>query len=297
MKKVILFTLLLLPFSSYSQGQDGVAFYAKFPGGTEALDSFVNANLKLKRSAKKIAANKTIVLATLIMANEEMSHIKIRKSEADIKIIEEELLRVMQLAAETYKWELPLIRGKKTIFAQDIEFNFNEKCKVTSKMLPTYLSRKLVYDDVEEEIDPPATQTAPPPPPIVREEPKGNEVFYVVEKLPLFPGGQKSLDSLVYANFILPAEAREAGAEGKIFVEFIIDTTGTMVDIKVLKDGVGFGCGEETLRVIKVVTANYKWIPGEQRNKKVAVRYRYPITIKAEDYDPITGKNKKYHTN
>jgi len=153
-------------------------------------------------------------------------------------------------------------------------------------------SDDLVLQDVqnEETLPPP-----PPPPPIPLENTGG--VFTIVENMPEFPGGQQASDSFIYTNFIIPAEAREVGAEGRIYIEFIVDTTGTMTDIKILKDGVGFGCGEEALKVFKLMAATYKWTPGEQRNKKVAVRYRYPITIKAEDYDPKTRKNTKYHTN
>lgn len=154
-------------------------------------------------------------------------------------------------------------------------------------------SDDLVLQDVQNK----KTLPPPPPPPPIPPENSGNGIFTIVENMPEFPGGRQAADSFIYTNFTIPAEAEKVGASGKIYVEFIVDTTGTMTEIQILKDGVGFGCGETMLKVFKLMAATYKWTPGEQRNKKVAVRYRYPITIKAEDYDPITRKNTKYHTN
>ena len=115
---------------------------------------------------------------------------------------------------------------------------------------------------------------APPP-----QEDLGGEIFTVVEKMPEFPGGQEALDKYVQFNFKMPPEAAEVGAAGKIYIEFVVDIHGKVSDIKILKDGVGWGCGEEALRVVKMMAKEFTWSPGEQRNKKVPVRYRYPIVI------------------
>ena len=118
-----------------------------------------------------------------------------------------------------------------------------------------------------------------------------------ITKDPEFPGGKEVLDSIVYTNFIIPDIALEVGVFGRIYVEFIIDTNGSMTDIKILSNRVGWKCDEELLRVIKLIAATYKWQPGEHQNRMVSVRYRYSISIRAEDYDPVTGKNRKYNTN
>ncbi len=77
-------------------------------------------------------------------------------------------------------------------------------------------------------------------------------------------------------NVVYPQEAKEAGIEGKVFVEFYIEGDGTVCDAKVLR-GIGYGCDEEALRVIGLMP---KWYPGKQRGKAVRVRYTLPVTFK-----------------
>lgn len=124
---------------------------------------------------------------------------------------------------------------------------------------------------------------------------QGNDVFMVVEQMDEFPGGQRALDSVIHSYFIMPDTAFERGVAGKIYVEFIVDTSGKVKDIKILRDGVGYGCGEEALRVMTYIAENFTWQPAEQRNKKVAVRKRLPIIINTKDFDPVTKKSNKYH--
>ena len=47
----------------------------------------------------------------------------------------------------------------------------------------------------------------------------------------------------------------------------------------VLKDGVGGGCGDEAIRVVKAMP---KWTPGSQRGKPVKVFYTLPVTFKLQ---------------
>lgn len=128
--------------------------------------------------------------------------------------------------------------------------------------------------------------------PFIGRAQEGDPVFFVVEKMPVFPGGQSVADSFIKANIEMPAEAEDVGAEGKVFVQFIIDTTGKMDDINIAKDGVGFGCGEEALRIMQLMAKTYTWQPGEQRNKKVRVRYRYPIIFRQIEEKPQPYQSK-----
>ena len=98
----------------------------------------------------------------------------------------------------------------------------------------------------------------------------------IVETMPSFRGGQQKLFEFIGNNVVYPQEAKEAGIEGKVFVEFYIEKDGTVTDGKVLK-GIGYGCDEEALRVIGLMP---KWYPGKQRGKAVRVRYTLPINFK-----------------
>ena len=102
------------------------------------------------------------------------------------------------------------------------------------------------------------------------------ELFGMVEEMPGFRGGEQKLFEFIGNNVVYPQEAKEAGIEGKVFVEFYIEGDGTVCDAKVLR-GIGYGCDEEALRVIGLMP---KWYPGKQRGKAVRVRYTLPVTFK-----------------
>lgn len=149
----------------------------------------------------------------------------------------------------------------------------------------------IIEDDVEEEetqiVEWAPVERAIPPPPPPRpgiNSPDGpertDEIFTIVDRMPEYPGGQAAMDAYVGRHFKMPEKALNSGAEGKIYIEFVVDVNGKMKDVKLLKDGVGDGCGEEALRVIKLMASEITWKPGEQRGEKVNVRYRYPVIIK-----------------
>lgn len=120
----------------------------------------------------------------------------------------------------------------------------------------------------------PAVNTTPEPPP-----PKEPEIFDRAEVMPSYPGGVPELMKFLMKNIRYPSLARENGLEGKVIVKFYIDTDGTVKDPTVLKDGVGGGCGDEAIRVIKAMP---KWTPGSQRGKAVKVYYTLPVTFKLQ---------------
>ena len=122
--------------------------------------------------------------------------------------------------------------------------------------------------------DKPGTGPAPAP-----EAPKEPEIFDRAEVMPAYPGGVPELMKFLQKNIRYPSLARENGLEGKVIVKFYVDTDGTVREPLVLKDGVGGGCGDESIRVIKSMP---KWTPGSQRGKAVKVYYTLPVTFKLQ---------------
>ncbi len=98
-----------------------------------------------------------------------------------------------------------------------------------------------------------------------------DEIFVVVEQMPELIGGIASIQKEIR----YPEIARQARVSGRVIVQFIVDQEGNVVDPVVLR-GIGGGCNEEALRVVKLA----KFIPGKQRGKPVRVRYTLPITFK-----------------
>ena len=103
-------------------------------------------------------------------------------------------------------------------------------------------------------------------------------IFAIVEEKPLFNGkdAEEGFRKWVQDNTVYPTVAQENGISGRVFVEFSIDKTGQLVDIRVIR-GVDPLLDAEALRVIKL---SPKWTPGMQRGKPVKVKYTFPFQFK-----------------
>lgn len=116
----------------------------------------------------------------------------------------------------------------------------------------------------------------PPPPAVVDEDKDAQVVFVVVEKNPDFPGGMPALYEYLGKKINYPPGPKEAGIQGRVICQFVVNTDGSIVDIQVVK-GVDPELDKEAVRVIGLMP---KWIPGEQSGKKVRVKYTLPIVFK-----------------
>ena len=96
----------------------------------------------------------------------------------------------------------------------------------------------------------------------------------LVEKMPAIIGG---LDSL-HIRLIYPQEALNHKIEGKVYVLVTIDTLGNPYCQKIIR-GIGYGCDEEALRLVK----SSKFKAGEQRGKHVAITMSILIVFKIHD--------------
>lgn len=121
--------------------------------------------------------------------------------------------------------------------------------------------------------------TAKPNPPALDEKP-GNEVevYTVVEEMPEFPGGQAALMVYLQKNITYPAGARELGIQGKVFLSFVVDATGKVKDVKVVR-GVDPSLDQEALRVVKAMPL---WKPGKQSGRPVATMFNLPVNFKLQ---------------
>ena len=101
------------------------------------------------------------------------------------------------------------------------------------------------------------------------------EVFTIVEDQPQPVGGMSQMYQFVAENLKYPEQAQRMGIEGKVFVQFVVDTDGTIDEVQVVK-GIGAGCDVEAARVISKLPP---WKPGIQRGHPVKVRLILPITF------------------
>lgn len=105
------------------------------------------------------------------------------------------------------------------------------------------------------------------------EEVDEEQIFMVVEEMPIYPGGEQAMFKYIGQNTVYPQLARESGVTGIVHIYFVVNKDGSVGDVKVLR-GIGAGCDEEAVRVVKSMP---KWKPGKQRGKSVKVQYTIPI--------------------
>ena len=115
-------------------------------------------------------------------------------------------------------------------------------------------------------------------PEVVEEEVVEQEIFQIVEEMPAFPGGEQKLMEYVAKNIKYPQIARETGIQGRVFIGFVVEPDGSVSNVKLLR-GIGGGCDEEAMRVVKSMP---KWKPGKQRGKAVRVSYQIPVFFKLQ---------------
>lgn len=106
-----------------------------------------------------------------------------------------------------------------------------------------------------------------------------DEIFVGAEKMPEFPGGEKELMRFIGEHITYPREAKEIGIAGTVYVSFVIEKDGSVSNIKILR-GIGGGCDEEAVRVIKLMP---RWSPGMQHTMPVRVSFNMPIAFKLKD--------------
>lgn len=106
-------------------------------------------------------------------------------------------------------------------------------------------------------------------------EPVDTTVFIWAEKMPEPIGGYSGFYKYLSKNMKYPSLAKRRETEGKVLVEFVVDKSGEPTNIKVL-NGIGDGCDEEAMRVLKLA----KWEPGKQRGRPVMVKMMLSIYFK-----------------
>ncbi len=105
--------------------------------------------------------------------------------------------------------------------------------------------------------------------------PAEDEIFTAVEQQAEFPGGPHAFQTYMRNNLKYPLPAKVGNIGGKVYVQFVVNTDGTIQDVQVLKS-VGYGCDEEAVRLIKSVP---RWTPGKQSGRAVRSRFTQPITF------------------
>ncbi len=106
----------------------------------------------------------------------------------------------------------------------------------------------------------------------------------VVEAVPEFEGGPEVFYNYIRQEIAYPLQARQAGVEGRVDVEFVVDKDGSISEAAAI-NGIGAGCDEEAVRVVKSVP---RFRPASQNGKPVRVSMVVPVVfqLKAGETNP-----------
>ena len=109
------------------------------------------------------------------------------------------------------------------------------------------------------------------------EAPEENEVFeiYQVQKKAVFKGGDKAMYQFIADSLVYPVKALENGVSGRVTVQFVVDTDGSISDVRIRGRRLGSGCEEAAMDVVKKMSG--QWTPAMQRDKPVRMRFILPI--------------------
>lgn len=113
---------------------------------------------------------------------------------------------------------------------------------------------------------------------VEEEEVDEQQIFTVVEEMPSFPGGMGECMKFLSKNINYPSISQENGVQGRVIVQFVVNTDGSIVEPVVMR-GVDPYLDKEALRVIKMMP---KWSPGKQRGKPVRVKYTVPVMFRLQ---------------
>ncbi|MCQ2151586.1 MAG: energy transducer TonB [Bacteroidales bacterium] len=115
---------------------------------------------------------------------------------------------------------------------------------------------------------------------VVEEEVEEEAIpFAFVEEKPKFQGGDaNTFSKWVNSKLVYPEIAKENGIQGRVTLQFTVNTDGSVSNVIVLR-GVDASLDKEAVRI---VSQSPKWTPGRQRERPVKVTYTFPVIFKLQ---------------
>ncbi|WP_300130196.1 energy transducer TonB [uncultured Barnesiella sp.] len=103
-----------------------------------------------------------------------------------------------------------------------------------------------------------------------------DSVYEVAEVMPEFPGGTQALFKFISENLEYPQHAIDGQIEGRVVVQFVVDKTGKVGNIQVVRS-IDKLLDQAAIDVVRALPA---WKPGMQNGQPVNVRYTLPVSFK-----------------
>lgn len=103
-----------------------------------------------------------------------------------------------------------------------------------------------------------------------------SSIFSMVEEMPVFAGGNDSINIFIMKNLKYPDSAKKDNIKGRVYVGFVVTKIGSIANIKIIK-GIREDLNNEAIRLVKMMP---NWKPGKQNGRSVNSRFNLPIDFK-----------------
>jgi len=242
----VLFSLCSVQINGQNDDKDKVYVQVdempKFPGGEEAFGKYISEHVNYPEIAQKNDIQGKVFVTFHILKDGSVTNAKVVRG-VDPSL-DKEALRVIKSMPN---WE----PGKQKGEPVNVEFTVPIAFKLDDGKTKKVDTEKINGSGEDE------------------------PVFYIVEDMPKFPGGEDAFKKYITDHIKYPEVAKEKGIQGKVFISFIVTKDGSVQDAKVIR-GVDPSLDKEALRVVKGLP-NFK--PGKQRGQAVNVKYTIPVNF------------------
>ena len=200
------------------------------------------------------------------------------ETEADDTIFAASEVRIHRIAPELIKKDIPVVKKVDPLIAKI----------VTTKepiIAPVEIDQPKVIESMVEN-----------PAPVIVDIPKvipvksdPDKIHKITEKMPCLTScegltgederrvcTQNAMLEYIYNHLKYPDVARQNEIEGTVIISFVVDKTGKLKDLEVIRE-IGGGCGTAASKVIKGLS---NWSPGYHNDHAVSVKYTIPINFK-----------------
>lgn len=243
---LFLFSVFALNTSAQeSKKNDDVFFIVEnmpvYPGGDEQIRKDISNLVEYPKYAQENGIQGKVYVTFIVNAEGKISASKIARGVDSA--LDQEALRVVNALDKT--WKPGTQKGKAVKVSYTIPINFALGGGKTIETKKATVAKN-----------------------------KG-DVYYIVEEMPVYPGGDPALRDFIAKNVKYPEKAQEKGIQGRVYVTFIVDVDGSITGAKIAR-GVDPSLDNEAIRV---VNSSPKWTPGKQDGEAVKVSYTVPITF------------------
>ncbi|MDR7129660.1 protein TonB [Algoriphagus sp. 4150] len=105
---------------------------------------------------------------------------------------------------------------------------------------------------------------------------ESGEIHQEVDEMPMPSDGIDGWNDYLAKNMKYPKAARKANVEGRVLISFVVQTTGEISNAEIVS-GIGGGCDEEVLRLVK---ESPKWKPGKKDGQVVNTQMMLPVNFR-----------------